>query len=440
MYKNHPSSSTIDTTDILIRPQPATSGPVQLSLIANSGPPVILSSKRPVILGTSTAADLRIEDRFVSSRHAQITYDGHSYLIEDLDSTNGTYVDGIRVRQAWLSLGTCIKLGGWQGVIASQQRSASEHRFMSSHGMVGTSPAFRQMLAKLHKLAKLGHPVFLSGETGTGKELAARFLHDQGPQKKGPFVAINCGAIPEGLCESELFGHVRGAFTGAHRNHQGAFARAEGGTLFLDEIAELPLPLQTKLLRVLETGCVSPVGSEREIPISARVVTATHRPMQDWVECGRFREDLYHRLGVLVVRIPPLRERATDIPDLLAKFTKIIAEELGQSVFLTQEAIIAAQQQPWRGNIRQLRNALLRAAALSEGPITPADLLAHENEDNRPEKSSFDHLSAISVPRGNYASMNHHLLHHILREQGSIRKAAKVLELPRSTLGAWLKK
>ena len=280
------------------------------------------------------------------------------------------------------------------------------------------------------RLAALDRPVLLAGETGTGKELAARALHRFSPRCKGPFVAVNCGAIPDGLFESQLFGHVRGAFTGAHRDHAGAFVRATGGTLFLDEIAELPLPLQAKLLRALETGSVTPVGAERDQRVNTRVVSATHQPLERWVGDGRFREDLFHRLGVLSISIPPLRARKGDIRELLTHFSKMISDELGRAVDIEAEAIKAAERYPWPGNIRELRNAILRAAALTDGPIDTPALIPR-----RAAGAVSGDACTITIPRGSFAEMKKSLLQHYLAEQGSIRKAARALEVPRSTPG-----
>jgi DNA-binding NtrC family response regulator len=318
--------------------------------------------------------------------------------------------------------------------------------------MVGRSESFRRLVVATRKLASLTPPVLVMGETGTGKELVARALHETGDREGRRFVAINCAAIPEQLAESQLFGHVRGAFTGADRAHTGAFVRAHGGTLFLDEVAELPLTSQAKLLRALETGCVTPVGSEHEIPVDVRVVSATHRPIAKMVEAGQLREDLFHRLSVFVLRVPPLRERPQDIPPLLDHFLAQAARELGREVALSREAVDAARRHAWPGNVRALRNAVLRAAALCDGPIGaealvgPAPSGESAADDARSpgfvvgEAGSGAEVGAIYVPRGDYASMQHSMLRQVVAEAGSIRRAARVLGVPRSTLGAWLRR
>jgi DNA-binding NtrC family response regulator len=304
------------------------------------------------------------------------------------------------------------------------------------HALIGPSQTMQTLRRQLERLAKLPLPVLIHGETGTGKELAARTLHDFAAPADAdprPFVGLNCGAIPAGLFESELFGHRRGAFTGAERDHAGAFVRASGGTVFLDEVGELPLSAQIKLLRVLETRRLTPVGADHELALDCRVVAATHRDLRAMVDAGQFREDLFHRLGVVEIELPPLRRRRRDIPVLLAHFVELAGRELGRPVELAPAAIDEATRHGWPGNVRALRNAVLRAAALADGPIGPELLLPEQG------RRRFASSAMISVPRGTYASMQAALLRTVVAEEGSIRKAARALEVPRSTLGAWLR-
>ncbi|MGB1013778.1 MAG: sigma 54-interacting transcriptional regulator, partial [Nannocystaceae bacterium] len=361
---------TLTASHVSPAPQQVDESTVRLRLVRNDDAPqlaleiggqVVGLRRRSTVLGTG-AVDLPIRDNFVSTRHARILKESGGYVVEDLDSKNGTHVDGVRVTRAWLRPGMTLKLGNWRAqVIAPEAAKASE-----GSGMIGRSPAFRTLVRTLEKFARINQPVLIRGETGTGKELAARELHQNSARREAPFVAVNCGAIPEGLFESELFGHVRGAFTGAHRNHSGAFARAHGGTLFLDEVAELPVSLQSKLLRVLETRRIAPVGSEREQEVDVRVVSATHQPIEERLDNGLFREDLYHRLSVLSVDLPPLRQREGDIALLLAKFARGFEKELGQAIELTEDAQLAARRYGWPGNIRELRH-VIKGAALRAG-------------------------------------------------------------------------
>lgn len=295
-------------------------------------------------------------------------------------------------------------------------------------------------------------PVLVRGETGSGKEVAARLLHTDGPRARAPFVAINCAAIPDGLAESELFGHVRGAFTGAHRDHAGAFSRADGGTLFLDEVAELPLAVQAKLLRVLELGNVVPVGAEHEKIVHARVVAATHRDLETMVHDGLFREDLFFRLGVLTVELPALRDRPEDIPALILQFAADAATAIGRAVTVSPQGVLAATEHHWPGNVRELRNAVLRAAVMADGEIQAVDLIPTRRQGapqpSAPrshnlaavEREADPHDEALIIPRGDYDAMNREMLEQVVQAEGSIRRAAQALRVPRSTLGAWLRR
>jgi DNA-binding NtrC family response regulator len=399
----------------------------------------------PLVIGSAPDCGLRLADPFVSSRHARVRFlKTGVYRIEDLGSTNGTLVDGVPVGRALLEPGMRVDVGGVRMTVTRIDRDADENRprrttagvalagLPAGHRLIGRSKAIRDVRRTLEKYSQLALPVLIHGETGTGKELAAKTVHEYGPRFAEPFIPLNCGAIPEALFESELFGHRRGSFTGAHRDHDGAFVRAAGGTVFLDEIAELPLAAQAKLLRVLETRTVSPIGSNGETPIACRIVCATHRDLREMVREGRFREDLFHRLGVLELELPPLRRRRGDIPVLLDHFLAEAARELGRDVVLSHEAASEALAHSWPGNVRALRNAVMRAAALSEGPIMPEDLLP--SVEPAPVRND-----RIMVPRGDYASMTSALIQHVVAEEGSIRRAARVLGLPRSTLGSWVR-
>lgn len=242
--------------------------------------------------------------------------------------------------------------------------------------LLGDSPAMVELRRLIAKLARNQAPVYVSGESGTGKELAARLIHLQGPRATAPFVPVNCGAIPPDLVESELFGHKKGAFTGAISDNPGLFQAADGGTLFLDEVAELPLPAQVKLLRVLQEKKARPVGSQREVPVDVRLISATHRDLTTEVASGRFRQDLFYRINVIELRLPPLRERTGDIPLLTAHFLDRIARQNGLiAPRLAASALAALTRYPFPGNVRELENVLERALALAEGEtLEAADL------------------------------------------------------------------
>jgi two-component system response regulator HydG len=265
---------------------------------------------------------------------------------------------------------------------ASQRRQVDREsrllreRLRSQSGdghIIGSSPEMEKLYRILSKVAFSAHPVLILGESGTGKEMVARSIHSNGPNANKPFVPVDCGSLVPTLIESELFGHVKGAFTGANRSKEGLLAAAEGGTVFLDEIGELPLDLQAKLLRALQEKEVRPVGATHAVPISARVLAATNRDLAVMVEQGKFRKDLYFRLNVVSLRIPPLRNRRNDIPILAQHFLKRIERETGRERIFSDEALRLMTEFDWPGNVRELENAIARACALSSGPVLHMD-------------------------------------------------------------------
>ena len=241
--------------------------------------------------------------------------------------------------------------------------------------LVGESPAMKALFAEMERVVETDIAVCLLGETGTGKELVARWLHENGPRAKGPFVDINCAAIPETLIESELFGHEKGAFTGAAGRHRGKLEQADGGTLFLDELGEMAHPTQARLLRVLQEKTLVRVGGSETVPYNARLVSATQRDLTAAVQEGRFREDLYFRVVVYPLRLPPLRERTDDIPLLVHHFIRVFRASTGRAVEgITPEALVALEAYDWPGNVRELQNAVFRAVVSARGPfLTTAD-------------------------------------------------------------------
>ena len=266
-----------------------------------------------VTLGTAPDNTVVLTDRSVSRRHCEITpRDDGSYLVRDLESTNGTRINGVRITEAELPPRARLRLGDtelrfepkrkWERVRPLEETELAGLLF-------GQCQSMRQVMGAIARIAETDLTVVVTGETGTGKELASRALHQLSDRASGPFVVVDCAAMAQTLVESELFGHVRGAFTGANRSHDGAFVRANGGTLFLDEIGELPVQLQAKFLRALQERSVQPLGAEDPREVDVRVVAATHRPLQAMVRAGAFRADLYHRITEVVVDLPPLRER-----------------------------------------------------------------------------------------------------------------------------------
>lgn len=248
--------------------------------------------------------------------------------------------------------------------LSSSQPTASSHDFT----LLGESPAMQSLKTTIVKLSRSQAPVHIHGESGTGKELVARLIHSQSPRAENPFVAINCGAIPHDLMESEFFGHKKGSFTGAYADKEGLFQTAHGGTILLDEIAELPLHMQVKLLRAIQEKSIRPVGASQEISVDVRILSATHKDLTQLVQSGEFRQDLYYRINVIAVRVPPLRERPEDIPLLVNHFLKRLSPLKGHGpAQLTPEAMTTLQHYTFPGNVRELENILERAVTLQEG-------------------------------------------------------------------------
>ena len=241
-------------------------------------------------------------------------------------------------------------------------------------GMVGASPAMQKVFALLEKVAPSDVSVLVQGETGTGKELVAKALHEHGSRKAQPFMAENCAAVPADLLESELFGHKKGSFTGAIADRPGHFVAANGGTVFLDEIGDMPLAMQAKLLRVLQEGEVRPVGSNKVTKVDVRVVAATNKDLRAMCAEGSFREDLYFRLNVVTIQLPPLRDRKGDVRLLVRFFARLVGEEMGREVTITEPALELLERWRWPGNVRELENEIRRAGALSSGPVGPEGL------------------------------------------------------------------
>ena len=261
----------------------------------------------------------------------------------------------------------------------------------ASSRMLGDSPAIKELRATIGKLARSQAPVYISGESGVGKELVARLIHEQGPRAAGPFVPVNCGAIPSELMESEFFGHKKGSFTGAQADKDGLFQAASGGTLFLDEVAELPLHMQVKLLRVIQEKAVRPIGGRAEVPVDVRILSATHKNLGKLVESGHFRQDLYYRINVIELRVPPLRERREDVPKLAGRVLERLAGEDQSAARLTPDALAALLTYPFPGNVRELENVLERAVALCENnTIRPEDLRLSSRSPRSPRATAED--------------------------------------------------
>jgi DNA-binding NtrC family response regulator len=358
-----PEEGAHETVEIAI-----TSAPMSLLLEVQDDEEVrrVPVGEAALVVGTARGVDLVIRDPTVSARHCVLRAHGGGLTVKDLGSRNGTYVGGARVLEAWGTDGMTILIGQTSIAVLAHSDEEEDETSPPLPGIAGGSIVMCRVATQVRRLARLSAPVLIAGETGVGKELVARALHAEGSRSAAPFVAINVAALPRELVESELFGHERGAFTGAVTKRAGAFAEAEGGTLFLDEIGELPIDAQPKLLRALDGYEVRRVGAAGSGQRSgARVVAATHVPLSEQVRSGRFRRDLYHRLEVFVVELPPLRARPGDILPITRMLLEQMAGELGHWD-VTPAALAYLTRHDWPGNVRELRNVLCRAADLAK--------------------------------------------------------------------------
>ncbi|MBI3185214.1 MAG: sigma 54-interacting transcriptional regulator [Myxococcales bacterium] len=319
-------------------------------------------------------ADLVIDDRFISSRHLKVTRREGLFHVVDQHSTNGTYLGAVRLYEAEVPMHTTLRVGEAELII---EPASSGRREAAFQGLIGSDPAMRQLSELIDRVAPSSAAVAIFGESGTGKELVARAVHARSQRADRPFIPVNCAAISKELIESELFGHEKGAFTGAANARTGAFEEADGGTLFLDEIGELPFDLQAKLLRSLESGEIKRVGASRPTHVDARVVAATNRDLLTAAREGRFREDLYYRLCVVPLHLPPLRSHRGDVVSLAEHFLRMFAPK-GQQVRLTPAALDRLQTHDWPGNVRELRNVVHRALLLRKGPMIDASDLSFD--------------------------------------------------------------
>jgi DNA-binding NtrC family response regulator len=357
-----PSPHTID----IAGPDAQGGVPVALKIVVLSGPDI--GKEAPLgstcEIGTDEEADFVLTDPSVSRRHTRVTLERGAVVVRDLKSRNGTFIGETRVREATASLGSVLRIGRTYMAIQPRwlMREVAPSNARAFGELVGESLAMREIFAILERVARSDVTVLVEGESGTGKELVARSLHAASPRAKGPYVVFDCSAVPSELAESELFGHKKGAFSGATADRAGAFQRAHGGTICLDELGELPLDLQPKLLRVLENREVRPVGDDAPRPVDVRVVASTNRDLHAEVQRGRFRADLLYRLEVVKVRMPPLRHRPEDIPGLVARLLdgKIASGDVPGGDNMKRLVGYA-----WPGNVRELRNILERAVALA---------------------------------------------------------------------------
>jgi DNA-binding NtrC family response regulator len=384
-----------------------------------------LSQHGRLTIGSGRHADIRVADRTVSAAHARIEATGSGVRVEDLDSKNGVHVGGARVHDAWLVGDRSTFVIGQTTVTVLPLRDCDEESCEDDGigGLVGTSIPMRRLFGEIRRCASLRAPVLIQGESGSGKDVVARAIHELSG-RSGPYVPLNVGALPESLADAELFGHRKGAFTGAVANRAGAFEYAHGGTLFLDEVAELSPAVQVKLLRVVEDGRIRPVGGPDVSSVDVRIVSASWAPLEECVVSGKFREDLYHRITTFVIRVPPLRNRKSDVSALCRTFLRRLESEVGDKE-LTSAALARLVSHSWPGNVRELGAVLYRAAVSTRGREIDAS-----HVDAALDRRTKTRARALSNPEAAA----------LLERAGSISAAARAAGVPRSTFRSWLAK
>jgi DNA-binding NtrC family response regulator len=388
-------------------------------------------------VGSAAGSQLFLADPTVSRIHCELRLGPDCVVVKDCGSTNGTYVEGVRLREGDVMPGASIRVGN--SVFRIESRDTPSFVLLSDRDsfgeLTGASVEMRRVYAVLERVARSEATVLIEGETGTGKDVAARSLHAASPRASGPFVPVDCGAIPENLIESELFGHVRGAFSGAIHDRKGVFEEAHGGTLFLDEIGEMPLSVQSKLLRAIETRSVRRVGGNAERPVDVRIVAATNRSLAACANLGTFREDLYYRLAVVEVKLPPLRMRSDDIPLLAEHFHARFA---GPDARLPEGFIKTLATRSWPGNVRELRNFIERSVSL--GFIDEPVRTARRSSSQAPLSNQLESVIPLHLPlkearQAWTASFETHYVRSMLQKtSGNVTRAAELAGVNRRFL------
>ncbi|HXU64214.1 MAG TPA: sigma 54-interacting transcriptional regulator, partial [Polyangia bacterium] len=395
----------------------------------------------PITLGSGQGCDVLLTDPTISRRHLEAAPGPEGVVLRDLGSTNGSFVQGAKFQELTLGFGTEVTIGKTTLKYVPNEESLDLGPSESeSYGaLVGRDPKLRRLFRLLDDVAATDATVLIEGETGTGKELIAEEIHRHSPRKDGPFVVFDCGAVPDDLIESALFGHVRGAFTGAVSDRRGAFEEADGGTLFLDEIGELSLAVQPALLRALDKQSVRPVGGTSYTRASVRVVAATNRNLRAEIAARQFREDLYYRVAVVRMQVPPLRERPDDIPLLVDHFVRQFRS--GQALEVAADDMARLQRHSWLGNVRELRNVVERACALSHGTRLEIDEALEERPAGRRSGASDIDLPFKEAKARIVDEFERSYIEALLkRHQGNLSAAARAAEIDRKHLRELLRK
>ena len=408
------------------------------------GSEAIVVDDQPFIIGAGFDTALRIPDPAVSRRHVELVNCGGYVVARDLGSTNGSFFEGNRFEVLDLGPGSVFRIGETelQLVAPSEENPLPPSDATSFGPLLGRSRRMREVFAVLERAAKSESTVLVTGETGTGKEVAAEAIHELSRRSDRPFIVVDCASIPENLIESELFGHVRGAYTNAVADRTGAFEAAEGGTIFLDELGELPASLQPRLLRVLESRRIKRIGENVHRQVDVRVIAATNRNLEDEVRARRFRSDLYFRLAVVRVALPALRERREDIPLLANAFLERHRERYGGQGFrLSRDVIAALSSYDWPGNVRELRNTIDQAASLSsEGLDIALKLRAGPKSEPVEESESTGFRAFLNMPykearRAALEAFERTYAEHVVgKAGGNITKAADLAQVHRNVL------
>ena len=372
----------MQTTRPIVWPDAGDASPSTLEVTVTAGPDrgrVARFEQARVVVGRGEGADLRLTDPTVSLFHVELQPGAREVGVVDLGSRNGTRAGAVRVERASVPAGAALTVGSTTLTVAVGAKLAVARAPRTEFGALrGMAPPMRELFAALDRIARTELSVLLTGETGTGKELAARAIHAASRRASGPFVVLDCGALPPSLAQSALFGHERGAFTGATERRVGAFESAHGGTLLLDEVGELPAELQAALLGVLERREVTPLGAQKPRAVDVRVLSATWRDLRQGVNAGTFRQDLYYRIAQATARMPSLAERGDDVPFLVMGFLANLPADVPAAREVDEAVLDALVARPWPGNVRELRAVVERLAQLADGPVITADTLAFD--------------------------------------------------------------
>jgi DNA-binding NtrC family response regulator len=384
----------------------------------------LVVEKERVTLGRSTVCDLSLKDGSVSGIHCEVVAGPEGFLLRDLGSTNGIFMLGHRIRELYLRPGSEFQVGNNLIRFEPLDNMVKIPLSRKDHfgSVLGRSIPMREIFAVLERVSTSDLPVLLRGETGTGKELLAAGIHTYSFRKNRPYVVLDCGAVPADTIESTLFGHEKGAFTGAVDSRRGVFEEASGGTLFIDEVGELAVALQPKLLRALEQQEIQRVGGVKPVNVDVRIVAATHRDLLALVDQGLFREDLFYRLSVVEVCVPPLRERPEDVPLLVEQF---LNEEAQSGRQLSEEGMLSLQSHSWPGNVRELRNVMERATRLAEEDVISAsDLHLDQQSGDRLSLAVGGNLPYKEAKARLLAQFERQYLVQLMKEHGGNLSAA----------------